>query len=132
VLFLFTIRSYGPPSFGNLTGIQRSLTLLLPSLGTAIDSALINPELTLFLFFIDAYSDLVINDLPTILFTVLAINDNHTLSVKHDNILFISSERGMGIFNLASSSSRMNAVEGLLKVCTFGLSVEILWPSALG
>jgi hypothetical protein len=44
------------------------------------------------MFFIDAYSDLFINDLPTILCTffaifatVLAINDKHTLSVKHSN-----------------------------------------------
>jgi hypothetical protein len=79
---------------GILNGIQRSLMLLLPILGTAIDSALITHELTLFLFFIDAYSDLVINDLPTTLYmfsaifaAVLAINDKHTLSVKHANNL---------------------------------------------
>jgi hypothetical protein len=66
--------------------------LLFLSLGIAIDSALITPDLTLFMFFIDAYSDLVINDLPTILCTfaaifaaVLAINDKPTMSVKHAN-----------------------------------------------
>lgn len=38
----------------------------------------------------------------------------------------------MEIFNLASSPSRLNAVEGLLKICTSSLSVGILWPGALG
>jgi hypothetical protein len=57
---------------------------------------LITSELNLFLFFINAYSDLFINDLPTILCTfaaifaaVLAINDKRTLSVKHANTIFI-------------------------------------------
>ena len=50
VFFLSTIWSNGPPSFKNWNGIQQSLTLLLLSLGTAFDSMLIPPNLTLSLF----------------------------------------------------------------------------------
>jgi hypothetical protein len=45
--------------------------------------------------------------------------------------LFINSERGMGIFNLASSPSRLKGVTNLLKVCAASLSIGDLWPGAL-